>query len=212
MAIHGQRAEDEVRLTLLLEAIREEFGTSEQMFTADLVARLIAREGEPWATIKRNGAADRRLLPARHAEGRGRRATPSSARSSAARTAIAASTPGPNFEEAWARYISVDPANDPAHPAHPAPEPQTRSQSQIQRGRIKMGHPAPSEPRRPQKPAVGPDGAGWGDSSGATQAIDLAAENGAGPWVRMAPDQIRRRRATHTAGDGADAAATARSR
>jgi putative DNA primase/helicase len=54
--IHGQRAEDEVRLVLLLEAIREEFDGSERMFTADLVARLIAREGEPWATIKRNGS------------------------------------------------------------------------------------------------------------------------------------------------------------
>ena len=96
-----------MRLVLLLEAIREEFGTSDRMFTSDLVARLIAREGEPWATIKRNGAA----LDGYYLRGM--------LRGVVARDRQRENARGPlrdrhyyaraNFEPAWARYIPSRP-------------------------------------------------------------------------------------------------------
>ncbi len=66
--------------------------------------------------------ADRRLLPARHAEGRGRAGRCAGARRRADRKRDRHYYTRADFEQAWARYISRDPENDPAHPAHPAPE------------------------------------------------------------------------------------------
>ena len=191
--IHGQRAEDEARLTLLLEAIREEFGASERMFTADLVARLIAREGEPWATIKRNGGP----IDAYYLRGMLKgviERDPTSAERKRGGTATAASTPGPISRRPGRDIYPRDPVNDPAHPAIRHQRPQTRS--------AEPDSVAPDQNeasgaiRASARRASGwrPDGSDGGNSSGAKQASDKATENrrGAG-WAGCAGSNRARR-------------------
>jgi Protein of unknown function (DUF3631) len=203
-AIHGQRAEDEVRLALLLQAIREEFGTSERMFTADLVSRLINREGEPWATIKRNGGpidayvlrGMLRGVAERDPKQREKERGPNRDRSYYTRA---------NFEEAWARYIPLDPENDPAPSAPPAPEPETPGTEPVSVG---QDHDAVSGPTpAPQADidtgaGVGPDG---GISPGPTQSVDPASNIGVGQVGQAGPDEIQPNVDAYAAGNGADA-------
>jgi hypothetical protein len=194
MKIHGQRAEDEVRLTLLLEAVKEEFGASDQMFTADLVARLIAREGEPWATIKRNGAPIdayylRGMLKgvvARSPDQKARQATKKAPQHFYTRA---------DFELAWERYISRNPVNDPEHPEHPeqgaanpGPEPISAVPDRKSPSGT-SGTPGAADPAAPDQGV--PDGGGVPDAkspSGTGQPIDIAGVNEGVPNV---PDQIR---------------------
>jgi hypothetical protein len=187
--IYGQRAEDEVRLALLLEAIQEVFGESERVFADDLVARLIDREGEPWATVKRNGqpldgyylrgmlkgvvARDPKQREKERGTGRDRHYY------------IRA-----DFEEAWARYIPRDPENDPAHPAHPAPEPATPG---VEPGSVGPDQNEASGPNQPQATETG-GGAGLGPdgavSSGPVQDTGKVEEIDAGAVGPDGPDQI----------------------
>ena len=138
--IHGQRTEDEAQLAMLLEAIREEFGTSDRVLSADLVARLIAREGEPWATAKRNGGPIDTYYLRGMLKGVVRRdpyqqeRRPDGGRGHRFYTRT-------DFEEAWQRYIPSLPENDLSHPSHPSqqagkppPEPDFDGSDQENRG------------------------------------------------------------------------------
>jgi Protein of unknown function (DUF3631) len=176
--IHGQRAEDEVRLALLLTAIREVFGTEERVYTENLISALILRgetESEPWATIKRNGAP----IDAYYLRGmlKGVVKREPDQREGGAGHGRHFYTRA-NFEQAWARYIPVDPSNDPEHPDHPE--------------------------QRPETPGAGPVSAApdQGISSGAEQAVDLPGENDVAPDAPDGPDQNRPDANTY-AGNGA---------
>jgi hypothetical protein len=96
-----------------------------------------------------------------------------------------------DFEEAWARYISCDPGNDPAHAAHPAPEPEAPGAA--------PGSVAPDQNEAsgatdatPREDAAGAGLAPDHDTpSGATQGSDNSDEIGAGAVAPDAPDEIR---------------------
>jgi Protein of unknown function (DUF3631) len=148
--IYGQRAEDEARLTLLLEAIKEEFGTSEQMFTAD--------RSPSWSTA-RASRGQRSSATVSHSTPTTctaclrawSSATPSSGRARTAARTHSISTPRRISRRPGQGISRANPhlIRHIRHIRHSRPKP--KAQSQVRLCRIRMRHPARSgTPTRPR--------------------------------------------------------------